>query len=83
MPLTETAIHANLWRDLYVALSEQIENQDWAVRVYYKPFVRWIWLGALLMAFGGLVSASDPRYRRVKNEVKTTQISNDIKEAIL
>lgn len=65
MPMTETAIHANLWRDLYVALSEKINETDWAVRIYYKPFVRWIWLGAIFMALGGFVAALDRRYRGI------------------
>ncbi len=66
-PMTEVGIHGNFWRDLYVALGEPLDaNQPegaWAVRVYYKPFVRWIWLGALLMAFGALLSMFDRRYR--------------------
>ncbi|MEZ5671027.1 MAG: heme lyase CcmF/NrfE family subunit [Thiotrichaceae bacterium] len=52
MPMTEAAIQATLFRDIYVALGEEIDKNVWAVRVYYKPFVRWIWFGALLMALG-------------------------------
>ncbi|WP_434353757.1 heme lyase CcmF/NrfE family subunit [Psychrobacter sp. HD31] len=69
MPMTESAIDANLWRDLYVALGEPIENDQgqkdaqWAVRIYVKPFVRWLWLGSLLMALGALISMLDKRYR--------------------
>ena len=40
----------------------------WAVRIYYKPFIRWIWLGALVMALGGLIAATDRRYRRRRIE---------------
>jgi len=68
--MTEAAIDPGFTRDLYVALGEQIQDNDiWAVRVYYKPFVRWIWLGALIMAFGSGLAASDRRYRsqRVKS----------------
>ena len=63
MPMTEASIDANLFRDLYVALAEQREDGGWAVRVYHKPFQRWIWIGPLLMAFGGLLAAIDRRYR--------------------
>ena len=63
--MTEAAIDAGLFRDLYVSLGDQLNETDWAFRVYYKPLVRWIWLGALLMAFGGVVAITDKRYRRV------------------
>ena len=62
-PMTEAAIDPGLTRDLYVALGEPLADGAWSVRLYYKPFVRWIWLGPLLMALGGLVAASDRRYR--------------------
>ncbi|WP_310889237.1 cytochrome c-type biogenesis CcmF C-terminal domain-containing protein, partial [Salmonella enterica] len=48
------------------ALGEELDNGAWAVRLYYKPFVRWIWAGGLLMALGGLLCLADPRYRRRK-----------------
>jgi cytochrome c-type biogenesis protein CcmF len=57
MLTTKTAIDPGLFRDLYVALGEQLTNNSWAVRVYYKPFVRWIWMGAIVMALGGLCAA--------------------------
>ncbi len=68
-PMTEAAIDSGLTRDLYIALGEPLsasadDNQPWAVRIYYKPYVRWIWLGALIMAIGGLLGAADKRYRR-------------------
>lgn len=53
--MTETALNAGFLRDLYISLGEPIEDENWTVRIYVKPFVRWIWLGALLMAFGGLL----------------------------
>lgn len=63
-PMTEAAIDPGFTRDIYVALGEPLENdQTWAVRIYYKPFIRWIWLGALIMAAGGLLGALDRRYR--------------------
>jgi cytochrome c-type biogenesis protein CcmF len=62
--MTEAAIDPGLTRDLYVALGESLGNGAWAVRVHVKPFVRWIWFGAGLMALGGLVTATDRRFRR-------------------
>ena len=65
-PMTEAAIDAGFTRDLFVALGEPLDDQGaWAVRIYYKPFIRWIWLGAIIMALGGLFAASDRRYRRL------------------
>jgi cytochrome c-type biogenesis protein CcmF len=63
-PMTEAAVDAGFTRDLYVALGEPLGDGSWALRLYYKPFVRWIWLGPTLMALGGLLAASDRRYRR-------------------
>jgi len=57
MAMSETAISTGLWHDLYVALGEQLDATSWSVRVYYKPLVRWIWLGALFMAIGGVLAA--------------------------
>ncbi|MDX8379254.1 MAG: heme lyase CcmF/NrfE family subunit [Gallionella sp.] len=65
MPLTEASIQAGLFRDLYVSLGEKIPESDgaWAVRVYVKPFIDWIWAGCLLMGLGGILAVSDRRYR--------------------
>ncbi|MBU3988254.1 MAG: c-type cytochrome biogenesis protein CcmF, partial [Gammaproteobacteria bacterium] len=63
MPMTEAAIDSGLFRDVYVSLGEPLGEEAWAVRVYYKPFVGWIWGGCLLMALGGIFAASDRRYR--------------------
>jgi cytochrome c-type biogenesis protein CcmF len=65
MPMTEAAIDTGLFRDLYVSLGEPIPESDgaWAVRVYYKPFIDWIWAGCLLMALGGVFAVTDRRYR--------------------
>jgi cytochrome c-type biogenesis protein CcmF len=63
MPMTEAAIDAGLTRDIYVSLGEELGDKSWAVRVYYKPFVDWIWGGCLLMALGGVLAISDKRYR--------------------
>ena len=63
MPMTEAAIDTGLTRDLYVSLGEPVAGDAWVVRLYYKPFVDWIWGGAFLMALGGLLAVSDRRYR--------------------
>ena len=63
MPMTEASIDSGLTRDVYVSLGEPLEGKAWAVRAYFKPFVDWIWIGALIMALGGLLAASDKRYR--------------------
>ena len=60
---TEAAIDTGLFRDLYVALGEPVSGGAWSVRVYYKPFIDWIWGGCMLMAIGGLFAVSDRRYR--------------------
>ena len=61
--MTEADIDTGLFRDLYVSLGEPVDGGAWGVRVYYKPFVDWIWAGCLLMALGGLAAISDRRYR--------------------
>jgi len=63
--MTEAAIDTGLTRDLYVSLGDQLEGGAWLVKVQYKPFIDWIWGGCLLMALGGLLAASDRRYRVV------------------
>jgi cytochrome c-type biogenesis protein CcmF len=65
MPMTEAAIDTGVLGDLYVSLGEPIPDSDgaWAVRVYIKPFVDWIWAGCLLMSLGGVLAISDRRYR--------------------
>ena len=62
--MTEAALDPGFTRDLYVALGEPLPGGAWAVRIQHKPFVRWLWLGGLLMTFGGLLAATDPRYRK-------------------
>jgi len=71
MPMTEAAIDAGLTRDLFVALGEPLgDSGAWSVRIYHKPYIRWIWLGALIMAFGGILAASDRRYRMLARRRK-------------
>ena len=62
--MTEAAIHASGFVEVYVALGEPLGEGAWAVRAHIKPFVRWIWIGAGLMALGGFVTAIDKRFRR-------------------
>jgi cytochrome c-type biogenesis protein CcmF len=67
MPMTEAAIDSGFTRDIYVSLGEKLETTGepaWAVRVYHKPFVPWIWVGCLFMALGGGMAALDKRYRK-------------------
>ncbi|MYM62088.1 heme lyase CcmF/NrfE family subunit [Pseudomaricurvus sp. HS19] len=66
--MTEVGINPGFWRDLYVAMGEPLDNGAWAVRVHYKPFVRWIWLGAIFMAVGGMMAILDRRYRAAKQK---------------
>lgn len=69
MGMTEAAIDWGFTRDLYAALGEQIDDGSWGLRLYYKPFIRWIWLGGVFMALGGLLCMLDKRYRiRVEEE---------------
>jgi cytochrome c-type biogenesis protein CcmF len=69
-PSTEMAIDAGFLRDLFVTLGERKENGAWSMTLYVKPFVRWIWLGALFMVLGGLVSAADKRYRYLQESAE-------------
>ncbi|MDR5858954.1 heme lyase CcmF/NrfE family subunit [Halomonas eurihalina] len=64
MPMTDVALRPGPLRDLYVAMGEELGDGSWALRLQYKPLVRWLWLGALLMAIGGLLAVIDRRYRR-------------------
>jgi cytochrome c-type biogenesis protein CcmF len=62
-PMTDAAIAPSLTGDLYLSLGEAVSETAWTVRVYYKPFIDWIWIGCFIMAFGGLLALSDRRYR--------------------
>jgi len=67
-PMTEAGILAGWNRDLVISMGDQLGNDTWSVRVQYKPLVRFIWGGCLLMALGGLLAASDRRYRMPARE---------------
>ncbi|QKG44162.1 heme lyase CcmF/NrfE family subunit [Providencia rettgeri] len=69
--MTEAAIDGGFTRDLYAALGEEVAKDTWTMRLYYKPFVRWIWSGGILMAIGALFCLFDPRYRRRKLQGET------------
>src|SRR5690554_4305338 len=64
--MTEVALNVGFFRDLYIAKGEALANNAWAMSVHFKPFVRWIWLGALMMAFGATLTVGDKRYRKRK-----------------
>lgn len=77
--MTEAGIHARLSRDLFVAMGEPVGSQAWAVRVQYKPMIRWIWLGALFMAIGGFLAIADKRYRiREKSAAKAANAAPSV-----
>ena len=63
-PMTDASIDKTFTRDLYAALGEELEGGAWSMRVYYKPLIRWIWLGCILMTMGGVLAVSDRRYRQ-------------------
>ena len=68
--MTEAGIDSGFMRDLYVSLGEPLDDArtEWSMRVYYKPFVPWLWAGVLFMVFGGMLAALDRRYRRNTNQ---------------
>ena len=76
MPMTEAAIDTGFTRDLYVSLGEPVGDGAWVVRIYDKPFVNWIWGGALLMALGGILAVSDKRYRLAR------KVERDVAESV-
>ena len=80
MGMTEAAIDGGLFRDIYVALGDPLEDGAWAIRIHFKPFVRWIWLGAIFMAIGGMFAIFDKRYRRRKSK-KSATVSSDLATA--
>ena len=76
--MTEVALDTGLFRDIYVAMGEPVADNAWAVRVHVKPFVRWIWLGALMMAFGAVLAVADKRYRKrvaIAETARTTTVN--------
>jgi len=80
-PMTEAAIDPGLTRDIYISLGEQLNDQGgWSVRIYIKPFIRWMWGGGLLMMLGGLLAATDRRYKRHAEAEKSHLASQWLKK---
>ena len=78
MPMTEADIDTGVLGDLYVSLGEPVEDGAWSVRIYYKPFITWIWGGCALMALGGLLALADRRYRLLaRREERVKEASAD------
>ncbi len=69
--MTEASISINPVRDIYISLGEELEEGGWSIRIYFKPFVQWIWFGCLLMGIGGILTMTDKRYRLKKNSEVT------------
>jgi cytochrome c-type biogenesis protein CcmF len=63
MPMTEAAINYGFTRDVYAAMGEELDNGAWTVRVFHKPFINWLWIGGAFLMLGGVLAASDRRYR--------------------
>ncbi|HEY5716479.1 MAG TPA: heme lyase CcmF/NrfE family subunit, partial [Psychromonas sp.] len=74
MPMTEAAIDPGFTRDLYIAMGEMLPDGAWAVRIYYKPFIRWIWFGPVMMAFAGMLMLFDRRYRVKKVSQSSAEV---------
>jgi cytochrome c-type biogenesis protein CcmF len=62
--MTEAAIDPSITRDIYIAMGDTLDDGAWSVRVHIKPFVRWIWFGAIFMCIGAILSITDKRYKR-------------------
>ncbi|NNJ96442.1 MAG: c-type cytochrome biogenesis protein CcmF, partial [Gammaproteobacteria bacterium] len=73
-PMTEASIEISLMRDLYSALGEPLGGGAWSMRLYYKPMIRWIWLGCIFMTIGGVLAVSDRRYRRSRVAKRRVEI---------
>ncbi len=77
-PMTEADIDPGFFRDLYVSLGEPLGTEgDWAVRIYYKPLIRWIWLGGILMMFGGFIAATDRRFSRLMKKQAVLSVTSE------
>ncbi len=74
MPTTQAAVDPGITRDLYIAMGQKLPDGAWPMRIYYRPFIRWIWFGPMFMAFGGILMLFDRRYRHKK--VKGSSMEN-------
>ncbi len=81
--MTEAAIYYSLLSDIYVSLGEPDGQNEkaWTVRVYYKPFISWIWLGCLMMAIGGIMTLFDKRYRKVSKAKEALAKQSPVKNS--
>lgn len=75
MPMTESAIDWGVFRDVYVSLGDPTGDGGWVVLLFYKPFISWIWFGAVLIALGGVAAALDRRYRRLARRTAAVSAS--------
>ena len=64
--MTEVDLRPGFARDIYIAIGQQLDANAWSIRIHVKPFIRWIWGGAVFMLIGGVIAATDPRYRRIR-----------------
>ena len=80
MPMTEAGIDGGFFRDLFIALGEPLGKDAWSVRLYHKPVVSWIWMGAAIMSLGGFLAAFDRRYRLARRRVAQPKVSEDSAE---
>jgi cytochrome c-type biogenesis protein CcmF len=67
--MTEASIDSAIFRDLYIALGEPLQGDAWAIRIYIKPFVMWIWVGALFIAMGAVLASLDGRFKKKFNRI--------------
>ena len=84
MPMTEVGVRVSLFNEMYVAMGDPIanaqgiiDNDTWAMRVYVKPMVRWIWFGGIMMALGALIAMVDRRYRLTKKDSATVSVTGE------
>ena len=68
--MTEAAIDVTLFRDVYISMGESLEGGAWGMRLQVKPYMRWVWLGAIFMSLGGFMAVLDKRYRRRQKKEK-------------
>jgi cytochrome c-type biogenesis protein CcmF len=80
-PSTEMAIDTNLWRDLFITLGDRRDSGAWSMTIFIKPFVRWVWLGAIFMALGALVAVLDKRYRSMKVPSAASTLEESTKQS--
>ncbi len=80
MPMTQASIDRSVFRDLYISLGDEVgASGAWIIRVYYKPFMTWLWTGVIIMSVGGILAISDRRYRvKVKRRLTGRREENSV-----